>query len=302
MKNHILLGKLLLDSYKNLKEIQKDIEKDLKTFDFKEELVLDFKTTNFKESFKKNFFTLLMISILLECKICKKHVISYGKIIIYLRQIVTSTDNIIDNENKGVIFLSGLKSGIVSNTLITLTCQDLLTKECLAVSRGKEEISRKILNKIYSIAISESLRDSFQYENYPDVKYILEKIHSGIGGELLKISLEAPLILEKNSKMKEYSAGLYEVGMALQALDDFFDIQEDEENRKVNLLKSMLIYKDTSENEVRESYLKNVSENAYKGFKILEDGGFPINRSQAKKILKKLFELRGLKDYVEILK
>ena len=301
MKNHILLGKLLMNAFKILGKAQNEIENDLKNFKFTKELEIDFKNINFKESFKKNFFTLLIISILLESKVSKKHIVSYSKIITYLRQIVTSTDNIIDNEDKGLIFIKNLKNKTVSNSLIMLTCQNFLTKECLELSEGKDLAVKKIFDKIYLIALSESLRDKAQYLEYPTEKYILEKIHSGIGGELLKISLEAPLAIEENIKLKEYSNGIFEIGMALQALDDFFDIEEDEESGKINLLKSALLYSEKGEEVVREEYLKKVSENAYNGFKILEDNEFPINKKEAKKVLKKLFELRGLKEYISIL-
>lgn len=53
MKNHILLGKLLLNAFKILVKAQNDIESDLKDFKFINELETDFKNTNFKESFKK---------------------------------------------------------------------------------------------------------------------------------------------------------------------------------------------------------------------------------------------------------
>lgn len=301
MKNHILLGKLLMNAFKILGKAQNEIESDLKNFKFTKELEIDFKNINFKESFKKNFFTLLIISILLESKVSKKHIVSYGKIITYLRQIVTSTDNMIDNEDKGLIFTKSLKNQMVSNSLIMLICQNFLTKECLELNEGKDIAVKKIFDKIYLIAMSESLRDKSQYLEYPNEKYILEKIHSGIGGELLKISLEAPLVIEENSKLREYSNGIFEIGMALQALDDFFDIEEDEESGKINLLRSALLYSEKDEEVVREEYLKKVSENAYNGFKILEDNEFPINKKEAKKVLKKLFELRGLKEYVSIL-
>lgn len=301
MKNHILLGKLLMNAFKILGKAQNEIENDFKNFKFTKELEIDFKNINFKESFKKNFFTLLIISILLESKVSKKHIISYSKIITYLRQIVTSTDNIIDNEDKGLIFIKSLKNKMVSNSLIMLTCQNFLTKECLELSEGKDIAAKKIFDKIYLIAMSESLRDKSQYLEYPNEKYILEKIHSGIGGELLKISLEVPLAIEENIKLKEYSKGIFEIGMALQALDDFFDMEEDEESGKINLLKSVILYTEKDEKVVREEYLKKVSENAYNGFKILEDNEFPINKKEAKKVLKKLFELRGLKEYVSIL-
>lgn len=303
MKNHILLGKLLMNAFKILGKAQKEIEIELDKFKFSEEIVKDFKNLNFKESFKKNFFTLLIISLLIESKVSKKYIISYTKIIIYLRQIVTSTDNILDNENKGLIFIKKLKNNIVSNSLVMLMCQNFLTKECLEITKGNDEAVKKIFEKIYLIAISESLRDKSQYKEYPKDKYILEEIHSGIGGELLKISLEIPLIVEENLKLKEYSKGIYEIGMSLQALDDFFDVNEDEESGKINLLKAELVYKKIGkkDEEIKEEYLKKVSSNAYNGFKILENNDFPINQKEAKKVLKKLFELRGLKEYTYIL-
>ncbi|WP_418964886.1 hypothetical protein, partial [Cetobacterium sp.] len=73
MKNHILLGKLLIEAFKILGVAQKEIEEELKNFKFTKDLELDFKNMNFKESFKKNFFTLLIISLLLESKISKKN-------------------------------------------------------------------------------------------------------------------------------------------------------------------------------------------------------------------------------------
>ena len=75
MKNHILLGKLLIEAFKILGVAQKEIEEELKNFKFTKDLELDFKNMNFKESFKKNFFTLLIISLLLESKISKKNIL-----------------------------------------------------------------------------------------------------------------------------------------------------------------------------------------------------------------------------------
>ena len=52
MKNHILLGKLLMNAFKILGKAQNEIESDLKNFKFTKELEIDFKNINFKESFK----------------------------------------------------------------------------------------------------------------------------------------------------------------------------------------------------------------------------------------------------------
>lgn len=301
MKKELRLGKRLIESIKYLKEINKRVEEEILNLNFSEEIEIKLGISNFRENLKRNFFTLLILSFLLECKIEKEKVISYGKIIIFLRQIITSTDNIIDNEEKGIIFIKNLKNRVVKNTLITLICQDLLTKECLKISEDRA-ISVKILEKIYKIAESESLRDIEQYKNYPQKEEIKEKIHSGIGGELLKFSLEVPNLIEKNEKLLGFTKGLYKIGLSLQGLDDFFDLDEDEKSGKVNLLKSEILYsKNKSLEEIKDSYLKNMINIAYEGFEELEFYGYPIDKKNSKRVLKKIFELRGLKEYTRIL-
>lgn len=309
--SNIKLSKLLLSSANILKEIHGSIKQDFSNFKFKDELIFGFSNKGYSEIFKRNFFTLLMLSVLLESKLSKDKVISYGKIIFLLRQIVTSTDNIIDVEDKGDIKFKNLTNIIVKNNFLSLMCQDLLTKECLKVSNGNLELSNKILEELYSIAFSENLRDSHLYTSYPDSKFILNKIHSGIGGKLLEISLVAPNYIENNSQINNFSSGLYEIGMSLQAIDDLFDIQEDIDANKINLALGKFLEEniDISEADFHslddtfsKKFLEKIVESAYHGFFILSNNGFPISHSDAKQMLKKLFKLRGLEQYVEIIK
>lgn len=309
--SNIKLSKLLLSSANILKEIHGSIKQDFSNFKFKDELIFGFSNKGYSEIFKRNFFTLLMLSVLLESKLSKDKVISYGKIIFLLRQIVTSTDNIIDVEDKGDIKFKNLTNIIVKNNFLSLMCQDLLTKECLKVSNGNLELSNKILEELYSIAFSENLRDSHLYTSYPDSKFILNKIHSGIGGKLLEISLVAPNYIENNSQINNFSSGLYEIGMSLQAIDDLFDIQEDIDANKINLALGKFLEEniDISEADFHslddtfsKKFLEKIIESAYHGFSILSNNGFPISHCDAKQMLKKLFKLRGLEQYVEIIK
>lgn len=309
--SNIKLSKLLLSSANILKEIHGSIKQDFSNFKFRDELIFGFSNKGYSEIFKRNFFTLLMLSVLLESKLSKDKVISYGKIIFLLRQIVTSTDNIIDVEDKGDIKFKNLTNIIVKNNFLSLMCQDLLTKECLKVSNGNLELSNKILEELYSIAFSENLRDSHLYTSYPDSKFILNKIHSGIGGKLLEISLVAPNYIENNSQINNFSSGLYEIGMSLQAIDDLFDIQEDIDANKINLALGKFLEEniDISEADFHslddtfsKKFLEKIIESAYHGFSILSNNGFPISHCDAKQMLKKLFKLRGLEQYVEIIK
>ncbi len=308
---NLKLNKLLLSSSYILKEIHENIEKDFSSFPFYNDIIFDFKNNNnYLDIFKKNFFTLLMLSLLIEAKIPKKRIISYGKIILLLRQIVTSTDNIIDNEEKGSIIFKSLDNITVKNNFLSLICQDLLTKECLKISKDNYKLSNLIFEELYSIATSESLRDSNLYDSYPSSDYILNKIHSGIGGKLLEISLIIPKFIEKNTLLDSYSLGLYEIGMSLQALDDLFDVQEDIDSSKINLALSKFLEKNSDikvntfeklDDKFSINFLQEVINSSFHGFSILRDNGFPISHSDAKQMLKRLFKLRGLEEYVEII-
>ncbi|SJZ53079.1 hypothetical protein SAMN02745174_00816 [Cetobacterium ceti] len=306
--NNLKLGKSLTKSYKNLRRIEKEIKEELRSYEFYENIDFEFNSENYLEVFKKSFFTLLMLSILSESGIKNERIISYGKIIFYLRQIVTSLDNILDKEKKGMIFINGFSNETIENSFLSLIFQDLMTKEILKISDGNSKSTYLILEKLYSIGKGESLRKRKLYEIYPDPEYIYEYIHKPIGGELLEISLVVPKYLENNCKLEEFSRGLFKIGMSLQGIDDFFDMEEDFINNDINLATGKYIKKynqeeknidfEKLENEFIEDYLKEEISEANEGFEILEKFGFPIDNRDSKIILKKLFKIRGLEEYL----
>lgn len=312
---NLKLGKNLIQSFDILKKSQLALKKDVAEYKFYGQMECRISQENFLSSFKKNFFTLLMLSLLKESGIKNEKIISYGKIIILLRQIVTSVDNILDDERKGIIFIEGMDNLIVESSLINLVAQDLLTKEItkLESDRTEKKASRILLEKIYSIAKGESLRRRSLYEKYPNKEYIIENIHGPIGGELLEISLTVPMILEENNlKLNAFREGLFKIGMSLQALDDFFDMEEDYEKNNINLSTGDYIEKyniseekidfKNLEKEFVESYMNKVINEAYEGFDILKSNGFPLSEKDGKYILRKLFIIRGLEDYIEYIK
>ncbi|STO31036.1 Uncharacterised protein [Fusobacterium necrogenes] len=303
-----LLFKKFLQASDIMKECQKTVIEDFKNYSFYTELTLNYYDTNFISLFKKNFFTILMLSLINESNIPKSRVISYGKIIMFLRQIVTSIDNILDDEKKGNIFINSLNNPLVENSFISLITQELLTKEILKLNCNNKKINTILLEEIYSIAKGESIRKREIYNKYPSSNFILENVHKQIGGKLLEISLTIPKIIENNLKISEFSDGLFIIGMSLQALDDFFDMEEDFQNNNINLAiaKYSEIFKVT-ESQIdfksidpyfTANYLTHTINTAYSGFSKLQNAGFPINLKEVKFILKKLFILRGLENYI----
>ena len=164
---------------------------------------------------------------------------------------------------------------------------------------------------LYSLAIGESIRELKDDIEAPEE--IIENIHKKIGGELLELAFIIPTINENNPKLEISKNGIYQIGIALQMIDDICDFQEDIEAKKKNYLLSKIFHNSSlSLKEVMELafdknfynstiYLNNYSEaieeaidTALYGFKILEDSGYPVNRDQGKIILEFMFKIRGL--------
>ncbi|WP_319205020.1 class 1 isoprenoid biosynthesis enzyme [uncultured Ilyobacter sp.] len=319
MIGNIRLTMLFKDSYLDLLKIEKDMKAEVKKLDFSKEFYFSGKKIEFLESFKQNFFTLLVLSILKQSGIKDRKLVEYGKVIYCLRTIITCTDNIIDNENKGVLFLKTPKNPVVNNVLLLMVCQNILINTLNNLGDDKREVARVILEKIHRVAESEGLRDEGLYRKYPSPQEIVEKIHRGIGGELLQLSLWAPMEIEKSASLEKFNRGLHDIGMALQGLDDLSDMEEDLDAEKVNLGVSHLIntlsfeknslklkFWISDENisgEFRSflsRYTKECIEKSLEGFEKLEEGGYPVSREDATILMRILFKLRGLEKLWDI--
>lgn len=298
------LKDLFKESSKIYSLIMDEIENDISKISFYKDI--EIKRSSMKENIRKNFFTLFMLSLIEFLDIPKENKIKYGKCIFYLRGIITCTDNIIDDEKKGTIFLKGISEHVTENTLLTLFLYKNLEDILNSLDEEKRGISYKILEEIHIIAKSEGLRDCSLYEIYPSYKYIFNEIHSGIGGELLKIGLIAPKYLENDKNINRCLDSLYKLGLSLQGLDDLCDMKEDYDERKINLgiaffmEKYSILEKEASEIDIlndksTKEYLYEILEYALESFKYLENIGYPVDRKLGIKILKSLFEIRGLK-------
>lgn len=318
LKNLNLL-KLLKDGHLLLNKIEHEIENQFKSnISFHKNLKLNNDYKSFSKSFKTNFFSFIMLISIKNTGIDEERVIEYGKIIFSLRTIITSTDNIIDNENKGILFLKEPKNHIVNNTLLVMLGQNLIHSSLYRLNDPLGQTANTLLEKIYSVAVSESLRDLNNYKTYPTPDYISKNILKGIGGELLVLSLISPISLEKDSKVLEklesLKTGMFKIGISLQKLDDLCDINEDYESSKANFSISKLIhnygfslnslFKDMETqpnkfNKFKKEYINAVIKEALDGFELLP---FSMNREDTLILLEHLFKIRGLENYWNIYK
>ena len=302
--------KLFKEAYHVYNETNRFLELDFQRFEFYSDMNFKWRKENFLSSFKNNFFSLLMTALLIKgCQ--KRNIIIYSQMISCIRQIITSTDNIIDKEDKGIVFIPNIKNNVVKNILLTMASQNLLEEYSLKLC-DSNKVSKEIINRIHKIAVSESKRDEAQYSVYPTPEYVKNNIHSGIGGELLEIAMIAPKMIENSNVLEEFSKGLFKIGMGLQALDDLCDIEEDLLEDKVNYAVSKLILEGESLEELKGNpnielkdsfitdYTKEVLSETLEGFKYLRENGFPLTKRDIDSLLKHLFKIRGLSEFYKL--
>jgi len=282
--------------------------------------VFPFKELNAVKYFEKNFFSILFLSIFKAVNIPEERIMNYGVILHALRTIITCTDNILDDENKGPVFLNAeLDNPVLNNTMLSLLAHKVMGQAIREVSHDNEtaaHIEAVILDSVCSIGKGENVT-RIEGE-MPVPEKITENVHMKIGGELLRLALIAPVENESgfNSELQYMESGVLEIGVALQILDDVTDAAEDLSNTKVNYLASWIMYHGEdgtfSFNDLKEyaekkennfcidfsrsatSVVNEAIEKALDGFDMLCCGGFPITRVQAIGILKLMFGLRGL--------
>lgn len=313
---------LIFTSMKIHQNMEKDFLERIETYVEKERYSNTKKEANPVKYMEKNFFSILLISIMQNMNIECKRIEEYGVLLHSLRGIITCTDNIIDAESKGSIFLDELKSPVLKNVMLTIILQNILNDTVRDIASDNDEASKMLTgltNAIYSIAKGENLRDMVDTIESPEE--IIEGIHKKIGGELLELAFIVPVIKENNPRLTRAKEGVFEIGIALQMLDDICDFVEDAEARKKNLLlshiahnnnisvKELLKMAETNEfyntAPYKDSYstlLCEAIERALKGFEILDETGYPVNRSQGEAIMEFMFYVRGIKESWDIFK
>ncbi len=282
--------------------------------------VFPFKELNAVKYFEKNFFSILFLSIFKAVGIPEERILKYGVILHALRTIITCTDNILDNENKGPVFLAvGIDNAVLNNTMLSLLAYKVMGQTIREVSHDAETAARieaKILDSICSIGKGENVAKI--YDIMPVPRKITEDVHMKIGGELLRLALIAPMENERGfvGELQNIEAGVLGIGVALQMLDDVTDAAEDLSHIKSNYLASWIMYQEEdgifSFDDLKEyadkndqnfctdfkrsvaSVVNSAIEKALDGFDMLCCGGFPITRIQAVRILNLMFGLRGL--------
>ena len=272
--------------------------------------------------FEVNFFSILFLSTFISVGIEKEKRIKYGVIIHAIRTIITCTDNILDDEEKGVVFLNaGIDHRVLDSIMLLLLCQRMISDVVRDVVNDKRQsgpIELELLDSLCSVAKGETLAGPRKNRQIQTPEKIIDNIHKKIGGELLRLALVVPLRNEtmRSEPMRHIETGFLEIGLALQMLDDVTDFVADVTQGKANVLASVIVHKSLdsvySMEELQEAAAQEQTDvhkcfghsqrlvvnmsiaKAIEGFAMLAKANFPVNHDQAQDILKLMFHLRGL--------
>jgi len=273
------------------------------------------------EYWQRNFFSILFLSIFDALGIPRDRRRQYGLILHAIRGIVTSTDNILDGENKGAVSLALGEGGAVLPNMLLVLLQDSVLHEVVGEA-APDAACRARVRAALSAALFAIGREETDEEEAvetvltPDA--LIESVHSLRGGALLELAFVAPEAIEteRTETLALARRGVYRIGLALQLIDDLTDFAEDVRRRNHNILRSWVVHHapdgpvsdaalamrtdaDLAEPErlfprATAEVLALAMDHALAGFDLLHAAGHPIGREAALALIETLFRLRGV--------
>jgi len=271
---------------------------------------------------ERNFFSILFVSIFQSIGIPDLRTREYTGIVHCMRSIVTSADNILDNEAKGA-FRVDLPCGLVMpNVLAMLFQSGVLGVRLDRVARSaalRSEVWGALMDLLYAIGEEEAGEEDAVERVLPPLQ-LLDEIHRYRGANLLLLAFVAPHINEPEhvDAIALAQAGIFRLGLSLQVLDDLADFREDLRRRNHNILRSWLVC-GAGQNAVcvndadilalddatldaphqcfpqaTDEVMALAVELALSGFDHIRRAGHPLDRSTALRLMGAMFTLRGL--------
>ncbi len=282
---------------------------------------------------QRNFFSILFLALYRALDIPFERRILYGIMNHSIRGIVTGTDNLLDDEYKEMLPLDFPEGAIRFKSVMHILLFDrflfsILDRAGVDGLIGRDE-KEAVLKGIFRAMVpigEEEASEEVGIVTLLSPSEVLSSVHMYKGGNLLRLAFVAPLIIEKDlgSRLALVDRGIYSIGLSLQVIDDLTDFYEDIRGHKHNYLVSSIFHEGTTEEKkrleaemtpgetgspaVETVYQTSVSRvmeraigEALKGFSLLEEGGFWLNRKQAMNVVRYLFYVRGVKNLLDLL-
>jgi hypothetical protein len=274
---------------------------------------------------QRNFFSILFLAIYRAIGIEADRRLLYGVINHSVRGIVTGTDNLLDDEYKEMLPLKFPEHATRFKSVMHILLFDRFLFRIVdeAVHQGilpvgeRQLIQQKIFQAMVPIGEEEATEEGGVNRILAPAE-ILASVHVHKGGNLLRLAFVAPRLIESEcfAALEVADQGIFRIGMALQVIDDLTDFYEDIRDRRHNYLVSSVFHEgSTVEKELLGALLAGGGDQrpveqvfhssvarvmhqaigeALAGFAALEQAGFWLQQTDALRLIRYLFRLRGV--------
>jgi hypothetical protein len=319
--SHPRLAVLLKRALKRHRRMEKDFVSRVRGgFSFPDAVRAPFLEMGESAYLSRNVFSILVLSFLDFLDVPEDRIRAYGMLTHALRGIVTSSDNILDKEDKGALVVE-MKGGRVLSNIYSILFHSGMLDEVFGalIPEGvkRKRVRKRVMDALYEVAREESA-DEKPFERVLEPQTLLDTVHRYRGGALLQLAFVVPLELEqeKAASLDILKRGMHDIGVAVQCLDDVTDLAIDLEARNHNLLYSWIVKKhpdgEVSDEAIRRAVFREPGNPerifprataevvriacrlAQKGFAAFESAGYPIRARDVTTLMRFLFEVRGV--------
>lgn len=185
----------------------------------------------------RNLFSTLFQSVYHLLKISPPRRLLYGKLNHLFRVWVTSADNLLDDEDKGVIPIQMAGSSRVMRQVISIMLADRILSSLIAhaIQNGTltEKQGQALVEKSLQLLLPSAAEEASEENGItvrPDADYVLNTIHRLKTGLLFHIPFLGPDYIEEGLDSKVLALckdGLMSFGIGCQILDDIRDLSRD---------------------------------------------------------------------------
>lgn len=195
---------------------------------------------------RKNIFSAIFQSIYQLLGVTAKRRLLYGKLNYLFRVWVTSTDNLLDSEDKLILPIRMAGSSRIMRQVVSIMAADRIMKRIL-----DEAVEEKVITPEESLILADkSLRillpsaaeeasEEGGVNHYQDPEYILSVIHKLKTGLLFYIPFLGPESIEQDmdsNMLARCKEALGKFGLGCQILDDIRDIARDYLEKRNNYI------------------------------------------------------------------
>lgn len=269
---------------------------------------------------QKNLFSIFLLSIIESLEIPYERLYHYGLIIHAIRGVVTAIDNVLDDEQKGSVFLHMGQANVVPNILLMLLQNGMIHQSIAQLTDDLEKqlcCWQALMRVMGAILHEESGEESRILEALPP-DLLLQDIHSFRGGQLFQLAFVMPTEIETHlaSALSHMKDGVFAFGLTIQLLDDICDLADDMRDSNHNMLRSWIVhhgmdgaFSDAALFDIDYALLQKPEEHfpettraltlfavriVMDGFAHLRAAGYPMSDHNALTLLHMLFHVRGI--------